>query len=540
MPLTPLRINPSIKGVNTITPTRELKHDYAVRMDNIWMDKAGGMQARPGQSSEIPPHTSAIKKLFEYVAPSGSVTLMMQDTSGVIHKRAGATWVQDVAAGTYAGTLGVSQLGSQLILSDGVVEKFYNGTAWAVPTGLTTTPINNHCNVFSTHNGRMYGGGSTAHRTVLFFSDVLATGLGAAAGVADWTVIADPAATKGGFIDITGATGTGDAITGITSFQGLLVVFTANSIVFYNAQDPLTNLSVHKVIRGIGCLNHESIAGIGNTTMFLSQFGFLSLHEILVQGDAAAQKSSTAINNFIADQFSTGAYQANNVSAVYAQELGVYLCSFGTTVTWAYHEMFGGWTPWFGLPSKLFVSSDNTVYMADTELVSIKRTNSQDVIDAGVFAVNFLWEPAPFRSGSQEVKARWNRAELIYESEDNAEVIVSSWINLDKATALNTDVLTLNPSSTVPNPTGMVWATLDANGAVIPSLDPRTKWGGSLNPNVDTWAGTLAGTGILRSGDERIPLIGRSELISFSISSTNNKHLRISAFEVYRNDGGIR
>jgi len=545
MALTPLRINPPTKGVNTTTPLRELSHDYAVVLDNVWMDKAGAIQARPGQASEIPPYIYPIKKLFEYTAQSGATILFMQDSIGEIHRRSGNTWGAPITTpagvvkaqiepGTllYTGTLGVTQLGSQLIIGDGVNEQYFNGAVWATPTGLANPSINNKCNIFTTHNGRVYGAGSSTFRSVFFASDTLSSGAGTGgAGVADWTIDVAGVNTVGSFIDVSSETGTGDPITGLTSFQGMLVVFTANSIVFYSIPDPNANPSVQKSIHGIGCLNQESIAGIGNNTMFLSKYGFISLREVLVQGDAAAEKSSVAINNTITKELRLGNYQANNVSAVYAQELGVYLCAFGTTVTWAYHELFGGWMPWYGLPAKLLVSTTNKLYGATTELISISSNNSQDVLSAGNNPINFTWQPAPFRSSGAEIKARWNRVELVYESLINASITFSSWLNLDESNTSVVSAIPLNPSSVVTNPLGMIWSSVN-------SADPRTKWGSTGAGS--KWAGTRAGTGILLSGTEPIPIAGRSELISFSISNAGLEELRISALEVYRNDGGLR
>lgn len=530
MTLTPLRINPPMKGVNTITPIREMSHEYAVRLDNIWMDKAGGLQRRPGQTTVINPVANSTDRIFEYVTSAGAIEIYKYEGVGnVILKRSGASWVAS-PFGTYTSIPNVCQLGSQLIISDGTLTEYYNGAAVAVPAGLTTSPIDNHCKFFCAHAGRIYGAGSASYQTVVFFCDVLADGATSTLGVADWTIgVSGP----GGYVDASGATGKGSPVTGITSFQGLLVIFCKNSIVFYSGTDPLgAGLTVQKVITGVGCVSHDTIAGIGNDTMFLSQYGFLSLKEVLVQGDAAVQKSSIPINNYIAQSIDNGLYDPAVARAVYAEKLGVYMCSFNGVVTWVYHELFGGWAPWYGIAPQLLYASDNTLYAIDKELLTIASSANVDTLNAGSFPINYEWEPAPFRSGSQEAKARWNKAEVIYESSSGSEFTLKAWLDLDKNT-IQTSVTALAPNKTVVAPTGMVWGS----GAAV--LDPRTKWGG-IGAGGNEWNGTLIAGNQLLAGSAKVPLIGKSEILSLSIGNADTTYFRISALEVYRNDGGIR
>jgi len=531
MALTPLRINPPLKGVNTISPVREMTHEYAIRLDNVWMDKAAGIQRRPGQTSIIPPHVNPIDRLFEYVSPAVASTLFAHDSiTGDILRQSGATWVIEAAAGVFTSTPSVGQMGGQIIVGDGVRTAVYNGSTWnTAVTGIVTTPYNNNCKFYVPHNGRMYAAGSSTHGSTIYFSDAVADGGTTALGLFDWTT---GATGPGGFIDVSAAVGKGEIVTGLASYQGLLVVFCRNNIVLYNITDPLTSFSVHKVIKGVGCLSHDSIAGAGNDTVFLSGYGFLKLREVLVQGDAAVERSSVAINNYITDQLASGNYSAALVRSAYAENIGVYLCSFGTKVTWAYHEMFGGWAPWYGVAPQLLYSAAGTLYTANSELFTMDAAVNMDTTSTATHPINFVWEPAPFRSSGQEVKARWNRAEVIYEAAGSTSFTLASWLNLDQATK-QTNTTTLAPTNIVANPTGMVW------GTGTPTLDPRTKWGG-VGIGGSAWGGTVITGNQLLAGDAVIPLVGRSELLSLSISNADVGYFRISAIEVYRNDGGVR
>jgi len=470
MALTPIRINPPTKGVNTITPVRELSSDYAIRLDNVWLDRSAAINRRPGQTSITNAYANPFDRIFEYVSQSGAITTFIHDAvAGTILKYNGTGWVTDGAA-VYANTPSAKQMGGQLILSDGVTTQYYNGTAWTTPAGIPSGAIDNHCNMFTAHNGRMYGAGSPAFRSAVFFSDALAMGGGTSLGLADWTIATPP--TKGGFIDVSGSVGTGEQVMGLASFQGQLVVFLKNSIVMYSIGDPLTANGVvaSKVIHGIGCITHESIQGIGNDVMFLSQYGFQRLSEVAVRGDAAAFAASMPINNVIVEALANGSVVPSTIRSAYMESLGVYLCTFGAA-TWAYHTLFGGWHPWYGIQPQLYYSSNGVAYTGNVSLHKMEQTSAQDTIDgAAPLPINYLWEASPFRSGGQEIKARWNRAEVIYESQGGASFALDSWINLDYNTK-QTTISTAAPNNIVANPNNMQW------GTATPTADPRTKWG---------------------------------------------------------------
>lgn len=543
--LQPVRINPPTKGINTITPIRELDHRYAVRLDNVWFDRAGALVRRPGQNSIGSAFPGTIGALFEYVAQSGAATIFAwnsQDFS--IYKYSGGAWIKESTAGTYTEAPNAAQMGAQLIIGGkntlgSTTTMYYNGSAWAVPTGIITTPYDNHCSMFASHNGRMYGAGSSSLQSVVFFSDTTADGSGFTAGVADWTITtttrADPKvpvtwAGPGGFIDVSGAIGSGEPVTGITSFQGLLTVFTPNAVVFYNITDPLTSFNVAKVVRGVGCITHKSIAHAGNDTIFLSQYGFMKLREVFNIGDAASEATSVPINNAVLDAIR--ATPATDIRATHAEKLGVYLCRIGS-VAWAYHYLFDGWTQWYGIQNELLTTHDGTIYTGTNYLHTLDAANNTDSIDGGApTSISLKWEPAPFRSSGQEVKTRWNRAEVIYETSGNATINFASWINLDINTQLTNNIL-IAGNKVIVDPSGMVWSGVQA------STDPRTIWWDGTT-NTTNWTGTTIAGNELLAGSSVIPLRGRAELLSVSVSNSDDSYLRISALEIYKNEGNVR
>jgi len=512
--LDPSRFSIPIKGWNTITPIREMSHEYAPVLENVWFDQAGGMNRRPGQAAVT---TSAlggdIGSLFEYRDLAGNSTMFAWQ-GGTIYSQSGASFVSSLG-GVFSQRPRAAQMAGALMVGDAVANRTYTTAGgWATVTGAA--PMN----MFTVWKGRMIGAGNPAQRMTLYYSDVVS-----GAGATDWTTTGS--SPPGGFLDLTASIGTGDEITGIAQFQGLLVAFLQNAIVFYSGTDAST-AGIQKVIRGIGCISHDSVHGIGNDMIFLSRFGFKKLSEILVQGDAAAGNASDAINNYVVDQLLKANVTASTIRASFAEKFGVYLCTFGN-LTLAYHVFFDAWSPWYGLGKTLYTKEDGTVLMADTLMQQLSPSAKGDTIgSAAEVPATERWDSAPFRSNSAETKARWRFIELLYESAVNETIDISTWLDLDMST-IRTETVTLSPAIVVPTATSMVWST----GAG--STDPRMKWGNVTNGI--KWAGS---TDLSFSGDIRIPVVGRSELMTMRIVNSNISSFRISANEVYKVDGGLR
>jgi len=513
--LSPSRFSIPIKGWNTITPIREMGHEYATALENIWFDQAAGMNRRPGQQAIVTNSiASGIESLFEYRDIAGTSTIFSW-SNGIVYKQSGSTFNSDLVF-IFNQRVRSQQMGGAMIVGDGITTRTYTtagGWSASAPTGAQ--PMN----MFTVYKGRMYGAGNPGAKMTLYYSDVVGVG---SAGITDWT-----ATGPGGFIDLTGAIGTGDEITGISNFQGMLVVFLQNAIVFYSGVNPIFT-SIQKVIRGIGCVSHDSIQGIGNDLIFLSRFGFKKLSEVLVQGDAAAGDASTPINNYVVNQLEKLNVSFSSIRSTFAEKFGVYLCTFGN-LTLAYHVFFDAWSPWYGLGPTLYTKEDGTVLVAGTTLQQLSTSAYGDTIgDATESPIPMRWDSAPFRSKGAEIKARWRFIELIYESNVNEPINVSTWIDLDLSTMI-TNTVTLSPTIVVPTPDSMVW------GSSSGSSDLRRKWGNVTNKI--KWAGSTTGT---LSGDVRIPIVGRSELLTMRVANENISAFKITANEIYTIDGGLR
>lgn len=208
-------------------------------------------------------------------------------------------------------------------------------TEFTAPTGITLNPS---CGMG--FYGRMWVGGVSAARDVVYYSDTL-IGTNFNQGsieVADknqetcetggdfWNSIDKKCysvPTYAGVIDLKGVWGA-DEIVAIAPFYGKLVIFGKHNIVIYtNPEDPATMYS-DEVIAGVGCVSRDSVVSVGDDLFFMSSTGLRSLarttqQENLPMMDLSVNIKDTLIRNI---------QQNPNIKAVYVENEGVCLASF--------------------------------------------------------------------------------------------------------------------------------------------------------------------------------------------------------------------
>ena len=192
----------------------------------------------------------------------------------------------------------------------------WNGTTWAMlkdvtgyeaPTGFTAafTPS---CALG--HFGRLWVGGVTTERDVVFYSNLL--------DEKDFNDAADA-----GLIDLKTVWGT-DEIVAISDFGGKLVIFGKENIVLYNNPTQPNAMELDEVIQGIGCISRDSIQAIGDDIFFLSDTGVRSLLRTAEKDKLPLQDKSKTIKDDLIGKIR----QNKNVKSAYMQDEGLYLLSF--------------------------------------------------------------------------------------------------------------------------------------------------------------------------------------------------------------------
>ena len=76
-----------------------------------------------------------------------------------------------------------------------------------------------------------------------------------------------------------------DEMMGISSISGFLVVFFKNSIVIYGKPEDPTNMTINRVIQGVGLLERDSVQQIGDDLVFLTRVGVRSLKQTIRSDD---------------------------------------------------------------------------------------------------------------------------------------------------------------------------------------------------------------------------------------------------------------
>jgi len=169
--------------------------------------------------------------------------------------------------------------------------------------------------------GRMWVGGVTENKAVVYYSDTLIE--------TEWRPNGEDGAVGGdddtaaGYIDLATVWGQ-DEIVAIEPFYGQLVIFGKRNIVVYaNPTDP-KNMTLVEVIRGIGCVSRDTLQQVADDLFFLSPTGLRSLQRTTEKDNIPLQDlSQTVKDNIIRDTSSTTTFKST-----YIENEGLYVLSF--------------------------------------------------------------------------------------------------------------------------------------------------------------------------------------------------------------------
>ena len=169
--------------------------------------------------------------------------------------------------------------------------------------------------------GRIWAGGVTENKAVVYYSDTLietewrTSGADGVAGSGD--------DTSAGYIDLATVWGQ-DEIVAIEPFYGQLVIFGKHNIAIYKNPTNFEAMSLVEVIRGIGCVSRDSVKQVADDLFFLSPTGLRSLSRTTEKDNIPLQDLSLTVkDNIIRDISST-----TNFKSVYVEDEGIYILTF--------------------------------------------------------------------------------------------------------------------------------------------------------------------------------------------------------------------
>jgi hypothetical protein len=335
-----------INGLNTQHSPTALDHSWLAEASNIVLREAGKISFRKGFKQLIQGSSDgSIGSIAEF--KDGSAYSFFAGIDGDIHPVDLSVPTGSFGTAYAAGASGddwqfINFNDKLYALQEGNSPLHYNGTAWSstftTPSGVTT--FDPSCG--TGHYGRLWTGGVTSDKAVLYYSDTLigedfnsgsdnVTNTYGTESTCEaqghlWNTINNQCytvPTSAGFINLKTVWGN-DEIVAIKPFYGKLVIFGRHNIVIYNNPSLPSQMSLNEVINGVGCVSRDSVHNIGDDLVFLSDTGLRSLARTTEKDNIPLTDLSVNVSDTIIRHIS----QSSNTKGVYIENEGIYLLSF--------------------------------------------------------------------------------------------------------------------------------------------------------------------------------------------------------------------
>jgi len=321
--------NIGINGLNTQANPTTLDSSWLASANNIVLRESGRISFRKGLKQNVLKTSAKIGAIGEV----GTTILAAVGTNmyTVDFTSPSTPWTSAFATGGTASDWQMIPFKGELYcVQAGHIPVEYDAGTWTAlpsvsgynaPSGVTT--FNPSCG--TGYYGRLWVGGITEEKDVLFYSDTL--------DAHKWN------GSSAGTIDLKTVWGT-DEIVAIEPFYGKLVIFGKSNIAIYDGPQDPSNMQLDEVIRGVGCTSRDSIQAVGDDLLFLSDTGLRSLSRTTEVDKVPLQDYSSNIKDTLIRNIS----QSSNVKACYVENEGVYVMSFvDLNITYVFDMKH--WTP---------------------------------------------------------------------------------------------------------------------------------------------------------------------------------------------------
>lgn len=338
---------PGFSGLDIQDASVQLTSGYALEAFNCVIDKYGRIGARKGWSkvnTTSSGSTEKFKTIFEVIKSDGNVVI-----SGANNKiYTGTATLTQAAVRNAANSADLSYT----ITDDNwqVVSMPYdnggNTSAHAIMVQAGHYPLMYHklSATTHTHTGSYgfqrlgdFGTLPTGYTVTSFMPDCAMSAFGrlwCANIVGDnqriyFSDLQDPTNfTTGtsGYLDISTVIPTGDGIVAMASHNGFLVIFCHRSIIMYASPTDPSQLTLHDVIKGFGCIARDSVASVfGADIMFLSETGVQSLGRLIQEKSTPLRDVSKNVRDDLIANVNTETLK--DIKAVYFAPEAFYLLS---------------------------------------------------------------------------------------------------------------------------------------------------------------------------------------------------------------------
>ena len=199
----------------------------------------------------------------------------------------------------------------------------------------------------------------------------------------------------------------------------------------------VTTFKVEPVIKGIGCISHNSVIATPNDLIWCSERGIHSLRATDQYGDVDAAFLSFPIHEFYNSNVNFS--KAKNMWAVYAPELNSYLLAFTrrgqshNVDLLGYNLVLGEWFRWQNYDAAAlcqFVDSrGKTRILVGQEDLNIGILDQDLVTDLGTSYSMYCTTPIIYPMGRPDVEVDYKNLWLFFKPQDSGNIYVSYQID---------------------------------------------------------------------------------------------------------------
>lgn len=318
-------IAPGFKGVNTEDSPLAQDPSFADVADNAVIDKRGRIASRKGinviTTTKTVLGSDHIHRIHHFYDESGNEVIFSTGNNKIM---TGTTTLVDATPGSYTITANnwkIVNFNNKAYF----FQRGYDPLVYDNATGLRTfTTVNStataatlKCNDAVAAFGRLWIADNASEAQTVYWSDLLD-------GV-DFT------GGSSGSINVSKAWPDGhDVIVGLAAHNNLLVIFGEHSTLVYQNADTPAVMNLADTVTGVGCIDRNSIQGIGTDVLFLTDSGLRSLGRTIQEKSLPLSDLSVNIKTELIDVIGE---ETDPLASAYSPENSFYLICFPSQQT---------------------------------------------------------------------------------------------------------------------------------------------------------------------------------------------------------------
>ena len=360
-------IAPGFKGVNTEDSPIAQDPSFADVADNAVIDKRGRIASRKGinviTTNKTVLGSDYLHRVHHFYDEDDNEVVFTTGNNKIIK---GTTTLVDATPGSYS----ISANNWKIIN--------FNNKAYFFQRGFDPLVYDNATGVrtFSTVKGSGTNATLKCNEAIAAFGRIFIADNANESQTVYWSDLLDGVDFSGGSsgsINVAHAWPDGyDEVVGLAAHNNLLIVFGAHSILVYeNATSP-ASMALADTVSGVGCVDRNSIQGIGTDVLFLSHAGLRSLGRTIQEKSLPISDLSVNIKTELIEVISS---ETKPLCSIYSPENSFYLIVFPSQETVYCFDLKGKLennayrvTRWTSVKHKCFARhTDGTLYIGSID-----------------------------------------------------------------------------------------------------------------------------------------------------------------------------